>query len=200
MTAPRSTVLPLEDRYDVAYLAGGHQRLADTAVAALLDSGRIGVRPTGELYVVDLHRRHPVEAAVLDALGTRGRSLVTLRWRLREDDRIRAVPDRLARDGLLTRPGRPGLLHRRRGDGTPTPEGRRVLRRLRIARTAEHDVALWGPGRLADPQLRETAFTPARVPHTGRPFRGHVVDELGAFPGPWWVPVAGKPVRGRPGG
>jgi hypothetical protein len=189
MTAPRSTVLPQHDRYEVAYLAGGHDRLVATAVAALLDDGRIRVRPTGELHAVDLHRSHPVEAAVLDAVGTRGRSLTTLRWRLAEDHRIRAVADRLARQGLVAPPGRRGLLRRRGVDGGRTAEGRRLLRRLRAAPPGEHEVALWGPSRLADPLVRERVFSPARLPHTGRPFRGHVVDELGSMPGPWWVRV-----------
>jgi hypothetical protein len=195
MTAPRSTVLPEHDRYEVAYLAGGHDRLVDTAVAALLHDGRLRVRPTGELHAVDLHRSHPVEAAVLDAVGIRGRSLTTLRWRLTEDHRIRAVADRLAREGLMTRPRRHGLRHRRVVDGARTAEGRRVLRRLRAEHPAEHDVALWGPSRLADPVVRQRVFSPARLPHTGRPFRGHVVDELGSFPGPWWVRVDGRDGR-----
>jgi hypothetical protein len=195
MDAPRSTALPQQDRYEVAYLAGGHERLVDTAVAALLDDGRIRVRPTGELHAVDLHRSHPVEAAVLDAVGTRGRSLTTLRWRLTEDHRIRAVADRLAREGLMTPPGRHRLLRRRVPDGARTAEGRRVLRRLRAAHPAEHEVALWGPSRLADPLVRQRVFSPARLPRTGRPFRGHVTDELGSFPGPWWVRVDGRDGR-----
>jgi hypothetical protein len=200
MTPPRSTVLPHHDRYEIAYLAGGHRRLVDTAVAALLAADRIRVRPTGELYAVDLHRTHPVEAAVLDALGTRGRSLVTLRWRLSEDHRIRSVAERLAAEGLLTPPGRQGLLRRRITEGARTAEGRRMLRRLRAEDAAGLEVALHGVSRLADPALRETVFTVATPPHTGRRFRGHVTDELGSFPGPWWVPTWGGADGGGYGG
>jgi uncharacterized membrane protein YgcG len=191
MTAPRSTVLPLHDRFDVAYLAGGHKRLVDTAVVALLEADKIRVRPNGQLYAVDLHRSHPIEAAVLDAVGTRGRSLVPLRWRLTEDQRIRAVADRLATEGLMTPPGRRGLLRRRITEGARTAEGRRVLRRLRAEDPTGFEVALHGVSRMADAQLRDAVFRVVCPPHTGRRFRGHVADELGSMPGPWWVPVWG---------
>ncbi len=60
------------DLYGVAYLAGGPRRAVEAAVVALIEDGRLRVTPaTAELHVVDPRRRHPVEAAVLDAAGPR---------------------------------------------------------------------------------------------------------------------------------
>src|SRR3954451_10696085 len=74
------------DLYDIAYLAGGHVRVADTAVVTLVERGRIRVLPDGRLVVVELRRRHPVEAAALDAIGGRGwGDDMTMRQRLLTD-------------------------------------------------------------------------------------------------------------------
>ena len=56
------------DLYDLAWLAGGPDRVVDTALVALLRSGRIRAHAPGVLATVALARRHPVEAAVLDAV------------------------------------------------------------------------------------------------------------------------------------
>ena len=60
------------DVYDIAYLAGGPARVVDTALVALVQTGRVRVHSPGRLATVDLARRHPVEAAVLDAIGPAG--------------------------------------------------------------------------------------------------------------------------------
>src|SRR5919202_2785998 len=102
------THVPLlrSDLYEIAYLAGGPRRVVETAVVALVENGRLRVdRVTGWLHVVDPHRRHPVEAAVLDAVGPRGRSFGGLAWRARSDPRLATVADGLDRNGLLTRRG-----------------------------------------------------------------------------------------------
>src|SRR3954468_14148787 len=92
------------DVYDLAYLAGGHIRVADTAVLALAESGRIRGCGEGRLEVIELRRRHPVEAAALDALGGRGwRDVASVRRRLEADPRLTAIAERLQRDGLLRR-------------------------------------------------------------------------------------------------
>src|SRR3982750_2405269 len=79
------------DLYDIAYLAGGHLRVADTAVLVLVESGRIRVCGEGRLEVIELRRRHPVEAAVLDALGGRGWcDVASVGWRLEADPRLTA--------------------------------------------------------------------------------------------------------------
>ncbi|MEX5720016.1 TIGR04222 domain-containing membrane protein, partial [Geodermatophilus maliterrae] len=87
MTASRT---PADlDVYEVAFLAGGATRSVETAVVALVESGRVRVRSPGELTVVSPARQHPVEAAVLDALGPRGhRSVETACWRAADDPRL----------------------------------------------------------------------------------------------------------------
>ena len=56
--------------------------MVDTAVVALVRSGRVRVHSPGQLATADLSRRHPVDAAVLDVVGPRGhRSVDTIRWR-----------------------------------------------------------------------------------------------------------------------
>ncbi|WP_116451087.1 TIGR04222 domain-containing membrane protein [Blastococcus litoris] len=155
--------MPAEDLdlYDVAYLAGGPGRLVDTAVIALLGTGRLRLRCPGQLVTADLARRHPVEAAVLDAVGPTGhRSVDTVQWRLADDDRVATVGRRLQALGLL---GRAGALARHphvRSALAPTRAGRRVLRGLR-ERTGEdelRDVALRGRRALADARRRSEIF------------------------------------------
>jgi hypothetical protein len=120
---------PQLDVYDIACLAGGPDRVVDTALVAMIETGRIRVHLPGQLAVADPTRRHPVEAAVLDAVGTRGhRSVDVIRWRLADDDRVLAICRRLVDAGLLSRwtvvPRR--TEHAR----VPTAAGRRLLRSL----------------------------------------------------------------------
>jgi hypothetical protein len=113
------------DLYEFAFLAGGRERVVDTVVVVLVESGRLRVHPPGQLSMNEAFRRHPVEAAVLDAVGARGhRSIDTIRWRSVDDDRITGLARPLADAGLLRR--RP---LRRRGRWSPTRAGRAVIRR-----------------------------------------------------------------------
>jgi hypothetical protein len=90
--------------YDVAYLAGGPDRVVDTALVALVESGRVRVHAPGELAVVEPGRSNPVEAAVMDAVGTQGhRTADTIRWRLADDERLLELGRSLAAAGLLRR-------------------------------------------------------------------------------------------------
>ncbi|MGY1608300.1 MULTISPECIES: TIGR04222 domain-containing membrane protein [unclassified Geodermatophilus] len=142
------------DVYDVAYLAGGPQRVVDTALVALLVTGRVRAVAPGELQVVDPRRRHPVEAAVLDAVGGRGRrSVETVRWRALADERVTGIV-RALRDRRLL-----GRLARR------TAAGRQVLLRARAADVGPVlHVALDGRERIADPALREAVLEPPPRP------------------------------------
>jgi hypothetical protein len=184
MTAPE--LLPLHglDVYDVAFLAGGPARVVDTAVVALVASGRVRVGSTGLLRVDDLHRSSPVEAAVLDCVGTRGRSVHGVRWRVADDSRLTALAARLQAEGLI----RPARLRRRTcGGWVPTRAGSRVLRELRGRRvgpasTGAADVALDGPARMADGALRDRIFGVVPPRRTGIPFRGHVADYAPGLP------------------
>jgi hypothetical protein len=117
------------DLYELAWLAGGRRRASQTAVAALVESGRVKVTdPTADLQAVGGGATHPVEAAVLDALGARGhRGIETVVFLIREDPRLHAVEERLVRSGLLVRRGRIAAALR----SPLTRVGRRVLRELR---------------------------------------------------------------------
>ena len=169
MTAPRLDL----DLYDMAFLAGGPQRVVDTALVALVESGRVRVHAPGELAVAVPDRRHPVEAALLDALGTRGHPTVdTIRWRLTDDERITGLGPSLAADGLLRR-----RTLRGRGAWSPTRTGRQVLRRLEAQPPVDRaldggsalQVALQGREAMPDADLRAAIFErPALPKATGR--------------------------------
>ena len=153
------------DVYGAACLAGGTDRVVDAAVVALVESGRVRVDDEGLLRVVEPTRRGPVEAAVSDAIGTRGfRSIGLVRLRAAADDRIVRLVTQLENEGLLTSRRRGPL---RRGSGPfATAAGRQVLRRLRADPPAWSStpgtsavlVALGGPRQLPDAQLRDTLF------------------------------------------
>ena len=177
MTGRRTS--PQLDVYDIAWLAGGPDRVVDTAVVALVRAGRLRVHSSGQLATGDLARRHPVEAAVLDAVGPTGhRSVDTVQWRLLDDDRLLEVGERLRRAGLLSRTGAVVvMLHGHRRALAPTRAGRQVLRELR-SRTAGGTVAelvrvaLDGRQQLVDARLRAEIFD--RPPTTLPPPRpGH---------------------------
>lgn len=87
---------PTLDLCEIAFLAGGPDRVVETAIVALVESGRVRVASPGQLALVDPVRRHPVEGAVLDAVRTKGhRSVDLVVWRLAGVDRI----DRPVRGG-----------------------------------------------------------------------------------------------------
>jgi hypothetical protein len=189
-----SDPLPRLDVYDIAWLAGGFARVVDTAVVALVRAGRVRIHSPGLLVTADLTRRHPVEAAVLDAVGPTGhRSVDTIRWRLLDDDRLLDVSDRLRRAGLLGRIGAVvPLLHGDHRLLAPTRAGRGALREARAQAAGSGDadllrVALGGRERLSDRRLRTeiferpaTTLSPARH---GRRSRGidHSDPRLAAY-------------------
>jgi hypothetical protein len=170
MTGPR-TLATDYDVYEVAFLAGGPRRAVDTAVVALVESGRIRVTPlSGELSVIEHRRRHYLEAAVLDAVGRRGQwSIDTVRWRLESDERLHALAERLERDGLLSPAGSRSSIRRRHWQLLSlTGEGRRTLRHLRsdpppdrvAGETGAMAVALAGTSRMADRDVHAALFEP----------------------------------------
>ncbi|GAB4079577.1 TIGR04222 domain-containing membrane protein [Modestobacter muralis] len=170
------------DTYDLAQLAGGPARVADTAVVALLARGRLRADGGGMLHAVGAAPVHPVEAAVFDLVGPRPqRSALTLRARVQDDPRVVAVADRLQAEGLL-RPARWSRLSGPRPALVPTRDGRRVLVEARQQGTAgqqggvgqELAVALDGVGAMADQELRRLVFGAAGDPARsggGRPRR-----------------------------
>jgi hypothetical protein len=169
---------PALDVYDIAFLAGGANRAVETAIVALVRGGRLRVHSPGQLATSELSRRHPVEAAVLDAVGPTGhRSIDTICWRLAEDDRLLDIGKRLHKAGLLGRLGGAlSMLHHDRRALAPTRAGQRVLREA-----GEHSalgdpeavrVALGGRDAMADRKLRADIFErPTTTLGVGRP--GH---------------------------
>ena len=156
------------DVYDIAFLAGGPPRVVQAALTTLAAAGR--VRATGGLLTtLDPERSHPVEAAVLDAVGTRGhRSVETVGWRVRDDDRLLVLGRRLAAAGLLRRRG--PLLRRPGSAPAATRAGREVLRRLAVdpGQSLAVRVALRGWDGVPDPALRAlTEHPPAPAPTPG---------------------------------
>jgi hypothetical protein len=181
------------DLYDIAFLAGGPARVVDTAVVDLVATGRVRIHAPGELAVADPSRRHPVEAAVLDAIGTRGhRTVDTVRWRVMDDDRLHAVGRRLVDAGLMHRLPWPRAL---RPDGrllTRTRHGNGALVVVAAARKADpgHDptsallVALSGPAAMPDGARRAAIFDPPQpllAPPPGRRRTRDVDPHLAAY-------------------
>jgi hypothetical protein len=168
------------DLYEVACLAGGPERVVDTALVALVQTGRIRAHSPGRFTAVGLARRHPVEAAVLDAIGQAGhRSVDTILWRLTDDERLLDVEDRLRRAGLLHRGAWRGR-HRSpdRRLMVRTAAGRRTLRRMRAEPPADRvaagtdamAVAIGGRDGLPDRELCAAIFEGPR--ETGPLHRG----------------------------
>ncbi len=188
MTAPGLDV------YDIAFLAGGPKRAVETAIVALVRGGRLRVHSPGRLATADLSRRHPVEAAVLDAVGPTGhRSIDTICWRLVEDDRLLDIGRRLHENGLLGRIGGAlSVLRHERRALAPTRAGARVLRALGD-RPALGDpeavrVALGGRRAMTDERQRADIFEPPDTTlHPGPRRSRHDVDHsdprLAAFRG-----------------
>ena len=155
------------DLYELAWLAGGPDRVVDTALVALVRSGRVRAHSPGELATVELTRRHPVEAAVLDAVGPSGhRSVDTIRWRVAADDRLLDVGRSLQRDGFLTRFELSGASRRGAATRRPTRTGRQALQQRRApgATGDELAVALEGREALSDRALYASIFDTPRSP------------------------------------
>jgi hypothetical protein len=154
------------DVYEVACLSGGTDRVVDTALVALVETGRVRVTAPGELATVCLVRRHPVEAAVLDAIGPAGhRSVETVRWRLTTDARILDVPRHLRDAGLLGGFAGGPAARRSRWRLAPTYAGRHLLHALRDCPPAEPTpggsamrVALQGREAMPDRELCRQIF------------------------------------------
>ena len=164
MTTPEST-RPL-DVYDMAVLAGGLPRLVDTAVVAVVESGLVRVDSSGEFHAEAPSSRHPVEAALLDAIGSRGyRSVDGIGSRFLHDRRLDEEFRHLTRDGLVRRaiPARlVGKTH-----AHTTAAGRRALRQFSERPVSEGgsavQVALHGRDAMSDHRLRAEIFDRAPV-------------------------------------
>jgi hypothetical protein len=180
------------DVYEIACLAGGEVRVVDTALVALVESGRVTVTAPGALATVSLLRRHPVEAAVLDAIGPSGhRSVETIRWRLNTDERLLDVSRHLRDVGLLGSASLVPTARRSRWRLAPTYAGRHLLHELRDAPPADGVaggtsammVALCGREHMRDKALCAAIFEPPPSPLAGG-LTGRPPSELDYADGP----------------
>jgi hypothetical protein len=162
------------DVYDMAVLAGGLPRLVDTALVAMVESGRVRVEPAGEFRADAEPSSHPVEAALLDAVGTRGhRSVDTIRWQVLHDRRLDREFRHLTSDGLVRR-AIPALLVGKTRAHT-TAAGRRALQQFAERPPAAGgnavQVALHGRDAMPDQRLRQEIFAPRAVVEAPRSAR-----------------------------
>ncbi|MFF2521354.1 TIGR04222 domain-containing membrane protein [Streptomyces liangshanensis] len=149
-----TTAVPALDPYDIAHLAGGPPRVAETALAGLRDRGLVLVRGSRvrarfEYAGPPADPRHPVEDALI-ALCPRGRGLAAVLAGVAKDPVTEAIGHRLVSYGLRTR--RRGL----------TRAGRRHLEAARQAGTLPAYV-FEGPAALPDARFRATV-TAATLP------------------------------------
>ncbi|MET8869764.1 TIGR04222 domain-containing membrane protein [Nonomuraea sp. NPDC004580] len=92
------------DRYELAYLAGGPLRAAETAIALLVSSGAVRLGSGGRIYKV---KRGPageesVENVVINlVVGRSGRNVTALKSEVAGSIAVDAVRRRLAEDGLV---------------------------------------------------------------------------------------------------
>ncbi|MEV5892695.1 TIGR04222 domain-containing membrane protein [Nonomuraea fuscirosea] len=94
--------------YDLAYLVGGPQRVADTAIALLADAGDLRVSRGGRVHKVTMGTvaREPVEEAVLGTVATRsGLPLMSLRIEVTRSLAMDAIKRHLTEQGLLIEDG-----------------------------------------------------------------------------------------------
>ena len=183
MTIPETTYRP--DVYDMAVLAGGLPRLVDTVLVAMVESGRVRVEPSGEFHADASSSQHPVEAALLDAVGTRGyRSVEGICKRFLRDRRLDQEFRHLTSDGLVRRAYPARLVGKTHAHTTAA--GRRALQEFAERAPADGgsavQVALHGRDAMPD-RLRAQIFDRAPVTLPPRSARrpSHDVDpgELG---------------------
>jgi hypothetical protein len=139
------------DTYDLAFLAGGVQRVADSAVIALSDAGSLRMRGSRVRAVGEVRPEHPVERAVI-AWCTRSRSIASVSTALRTSPEAEEIGRRLAARGLVT-----GTRRR------PTRAGRRRLRSARHDETLPAYV-LDGPAVLTNGPVRRGVLNAHPLP------------------------------------
>jgi hypothetical protein len=90
------------DLYEVAYLCGGPERVALTALVTMRQDGRIKVSPARHrVQVIHDQASHPVERAVLEAAPWPGLGLGSVLNEVAGSAAVRLTGDELRRRGLL---------------------------------------------------------------------------------------------------
>lgn len=88
--------------YEVAYLCGGPERVALTAVVTMCQDGRVKISPARHRIVVTRDEAdHPVERAVLDAAPWPGMGLSFVLDEVADSEAVQSAGDELRRRGLL---------------------------------------------------------------------------------------------------
>ncbi|MFI1438564.1 TIGR04222 domain-containing membrane protein [Streptomyces fructofermentans] len=141
------------DTYDVAFLAGGVQRVVDSAIIALSERGLLVVRASRVRAVDGGRAGHPVERALVEACaGAGGRSVAAARQLMRHSPEVDEIGRRLAARGLVRRP-------RLR----PTREGRRQLEAV-VRAGSVPAYLLDGPAGLGPGPVRRGVMDAAPLP------------------------------------
>ncbi|TDD68532.1 TIGR04222 domain-containing membrane protein [Actinomadura rubrisoli] len=150
--------------YEIAYLCGGPERVAQTAVLVLYEKRRVRVsRGTHRVEAVRREADDPVQEAVLAEIPGTGRLLGQVLAAVAGTDEVRAVGDALREAGMLRR-------------SRPTRAGKALRREA--AEAAADDagrLAALGPDGVEDAKMREILRTgdpkPIKLPRP--PGRGH---------------------------
>jgi hypothetical protein len=139
------------DVYEIAYLCGGPERVALTAVAAMVRDGRIRISRTRHRVQV-VHRRgsQPVEHAVLDAVPDAGKVLGPLLAGVVHSAAVAELIEELRRGGLVGH-------HSLAGHPHLSAAGRQVRKELEDSSEevrGARRVAVLGTAGIADAGLR----------------------------------------------
>ncbi|MGW5640784.1 TIGR04222 domain-containing membrane protein [Streptomyces sp. NPDC003832] len=149
----RSAEAPAQplDTYDIAFLAGGAQRVADAALIALSERGLLRLSGPRVRAADGASAEHPVERALILAC-LRNRGITSVHTELRGSAEVEEIGRRLAGQGLVTG-------SRRR----PTRLGRR---RLRAAEESEDlpGYVLGGAAVLPDGPVRRRVLGAHPIP------------------------------------
>lgn len=169
------------DMYEIAYLCGGPERGALTAVAAMARDGRIRISRTRHRVQV-VHRRggQPTERAVLDAVPDSGKVLGPLLAEVAHSAAVTELIEGLRGSGLVGH-------HSLAGHPHLSAAGRRARKELEDSGAGvrgDRRIAVLGSAGIADDALRDIFETPdpppggKLVPRTGK--RGY--DEVPSDP------------------
>jgi len=147
--------------YETAYLCGGAQRVAVTAVVAMAEDGRLKIsRTRHRVQVVRRSATQAVERAVLDAVPDSGRVLGPLLLQVADSAAVKELISGLRDAGLVGH-------HALAGHPHLSAEGRRTRKELEgsLARTrGERRVAVLGIGGITDAGLRDAFESPDPPP------------------------------------